>query len=180
MRKLKANIKEIILIALGCLVVASGSYAYFSNKDSKFLAVEPFNRSQGKEIEDYFIDKLNMNPTEAKQFADQGVSFYVTGGTTLNAIISNLHYYGLVRDEKAFREALEKTKDTLPGKENAIKVGSNTIDVNAYYGLKKGLTAWQVADVLLNYPTYLRGNEYNYMFMPGEYTGKATEVRQTR
>jgi hypothetical protein len=137
MRNKKVNIKEIILIALACLVVAAGSYVIFTHKDSRFEAVDLTNRAEGKEVEDYFVDKLGMNGEEAKKFADQGVSFYITGTTNLDAIISNLHYYGLVKDEKAFREALVKTKDTLPGNENAIKVGNNTIDIHAYYGLKK-------------------------------------------
>lgn len=180
MRNKKVNIKEIILIALACLVVAFGSYAFFTHKNTKFQAVDLANRTEGKEVEDYFVDKLGMNSDEAKKTADEGVSFYITGNTTLDAVISNLHYYGLVKDEKAFREALEKTKDTLPGKENAIKVGNNTIDIHAYYGLKKGLTAWEVADVLLNHPVYLRGEEYNYMFMPGEYYGDAAQRTPAR
>ena len=180
MRNKKINIKEIILITLACLAVAVGSYAFFTHKDIKFAAVDPANRTEGKEVEDYFVDKLRMNSQEAKKFADEGVSFYITGTTNLDAIISNLHYYGLVKDERAFREALEKTKDTLPGNENAIKVGNNTIDIHAYYGLKKGLTAWQVADVLLNHPVYLRGEEYNYMFMPGEYYYDAVQKTPAR
>lgn len=180
MRNKKINIKEIILITLACLTVAVGSYAFFTHKDTRFEAVDLANRTEGKEVEDYFVDKLGMNPQEAKKIADEGVSFYITGTTNLDAIISNLHYYGLVKDEKAFREALIKTKDTLPGKENAIKVGNNAIDIHAYYGLKKGLTAWEVADVLLNHPVYLRGEEYNYMFMPGEYYGDAAQRTPAR
>src|SRR5579859_6815919 len=111
MRNKKVNIKEIILIAIACLVVAAGSYAIFSHKDSRFEAVDLVNRTEGKEVEDYFVDKLGMNAEEAKKIANEGVSFYITGTTNLDAIISNLHYYGLVKDEKAFREALVKTKD---------------------------------------------------------------------
>lgn len=139
------------------------------------MAVDYLNRNEGKEVEDYFIDKLNIKPEEAKKLADEGVSFYITSKTTLDTVISNLHYYGLVKDDKALKEALEKTKDTVPGHEDALKIGGGTVDINAYYGLKKGLTAWQVADVLLNHPVYLRGNDYNYMFMPGQYYADATD-----
>ena len=180
MRNKEINTKEIILITLACLAMAVGSYTFFTHKDTRFEAVDLTNRAEGKEVEDYFVEKLGMNSTEAKKIADEGVSFYITGNTTLDAIVSNLHYHGLVKDEKAFREALTKTADTLPGKENAIKVGNNTIDIHAYYGLKKGLTAWQVADVLLNHPSYLRGEEYNYIFMPGEYYYDAAQKTPAR
>ncbi|QLG69724.1 MAG: hypothetical protein CH104c_0493 [Candidatus Woesebacteria bacterium] len=116
-----------------------------------------------------------MTAEEARKNAENGVSFYVTENTTLDGIIGNLYYYGFVKDEAALREALAKTKDITPGKEGAIaiptsdpdKEGINTIDINAYYGLKKGMTAWEIADILLNQPTYLQGRTYNYLFMPG-------------
>lgn len=175
MRNKKIKIKEIIFITLACLAVVVGSYAFFTHKNARFEAVDLANRTEEKEVEDYFIDKLNVKPEEAKKLADEGVSFYITGKTTLDTVISNLHYYGLVKDDKALKEALEKTKDTVPGHEDALKIGSGTVDINAYYGLKKGLTAWQVANVLLNHPVYLRGNDYNYMFMPGQYYADATD-----
>jgi len=161
------TIKEAILITLACIAIAGASYLYFSHKQTNFNPVDLISRTDGKNIEDYFVEKLGMTYEEAKPLADLGVSFYITENTTLDGIVGNLHYYGLVKDEKAFREALEKTKDTTPGKEGAIKVGNNTIDINAYYGLKKGLTAWEVADIMVNQPTYLKGTKYNYIFMPG-------------
>ncbi len=158
----------IIAIAVALLLVIAGSYAYFSYRQGRFNPPDLLNRTQGKEIEDYFMEKLGMTATEAKENAKNGFSFYITDNTTLDGIIGNLYYYGIVKDEKAFREALEQTKDTTPGRKNAIRVGKNgTIDISAYYGLKKGMTAWEVADILLNQPTYLQGTTYNYLFMPG-------------
>ncbi len=119
-----------------------------------------------KRVEDYFVESLRMIPQEAKSNAENGVSFYVTKKTTLEGIIANLAYYGLVRDEKTLRYALENTKDTSPGKDGAIKVGKEgTIDL-AYYGLSRSMDAWQIADALLNKPHPI-GTEYNYIFMPG-------------
>lgn len=162
------RLAEIITITIALLLIVAGSYAYFSYRQGRFSPPDLLNRTEGKEIEDYFIEKMGMTAEEAKENAKNGFSFYITDNTTLDGIIGNLYYYGIVKDEKAFREALEQTKDTTPGKTNAIKVGKNgTIDINAYYGLNKGMTAWEVADILLNQPTYLQGTTYNYMFMPG-------------
>ncbi|MFA6386104.1 MAG: hypothetical protein WCW29_05175, partial [Candidatus Paceibacterota bacterium] len=59
------------------------------------------------------------------------------------------------------------TKDTVAGKANALKVGkSGTIDVGAYYRISEDMDAWQMADELLNKPTYIAYDEYNYIFMP--------------
>lgn len=120
-----------------------------------------------KKIEDYFHDSLGMTYQEAAEQADKGVSFYVTKGTALNGIVGNLTYYGIVRDEKSLRYALEHTKDTIPGNSDAIKIGSNTIDINAFYSFSRDMDTWQVADALLNKPHYLKDNPYNYIFMPG-------------
>lgn len=167
MKDTTKRLARIILLTIALIAVAAGSYAYFSFRQGKFNPPDLVNRTEGKEIEDYFVEKLGMTYEEAKPLADNGVSFYVTENTTLDGIMGNLYYYGLVKDEKAFREALEKTKDTTPGREGAIKVGNGTIDVNAFYGLKRGLTAWEVADIMLNQANYLQGTEYNYLFMPG-------------
>ncbi len=168
MKSRTKRLAEIITIAIALLLVVAGSYAYFSYRQGRFNPPDLLNRTQGKEVEDYFIEKMGMTAEEAKENAKNGFSFYVTNNTTLDGIIRNLYYYGIVKNEKAFREALEQTKDTKPGREGAIKVGKNgTIDISAYYGLKEGLTAWEVASVLLNQPTYLQGTTYNYLFMPG-------------
>ena len=106
-----------------------------------------------------------MTPEEAKNFEKNGASFYITENTNLNALISNLHSYGFVRDEQALRYALENSEDTNPGQENAIKVGKNTID-RGVYGLGTQMTAWEIARILLNYPQEVK-TDYGYMFMPG-------------
>jgi len=120
-----------------------------------------------KRIEDYFVNDMRIPPDEAKKYADIGVSFYVRKDSTLDGIVGNLAYYGIVRDENTLRYALEHTKDTVPGKEGAIKVGKNSIDL-AVYGLSRNMDTWQVADALLNKPHFVNLTEYTYMFMPGD------------
>ena len=66
------------------------------------------------------------------------------------AVVGDLHYYGFIKDEGAFKYALEHTKDNTPGKENALTIGSNTIDRKARYKISQSMTAWQMADILLN------------------------------
>jgi hypothetical protein len=161
--------KKRFLISLITLVIFFiPLYFFFLSKPSANNFKAPGNDySSPKKIEDYFIGTLRMTPEEAKKFADIGVSFYVTKNTTLDAIIGNLTYYGLVKDEKALRYALENTKDTSLGKDGAISVGrSGTIDLG-YYGLSRNMDTWQIADALLNNPHPI-GVEYNYLFMPGD------------
>lgn len=150
------------------IILLTSLYFLFPSEpsDDKFKA--PGNDyNSPKKIESYFIDTLKMTPQEAKKFTDIGVSFYVTKDTTLDGIIGNLAYYGLVKDEKALRYALENTKDTTLGKDDAIKVGKNgTIDLG-YYGLSRNMDTWQIADALLNNPHPI-GTQYNYIFMPGD------------
>lgn len=126
-----------------------------------------------KKVEDYFIEKLRMPPEEAKTIRSRGqgndgkISLRLSDKTTFEALISNLQYYGFIKDEKAFIYALENTKDSNIGKANALKVGkSGTIDVGAYYKITEDMDAWQLADELLNKPTYIAYDEYGYMFMP--------------
>lgn len=159
------KIFPIILIAL--LIVFVSLYFFFHSKPSENNFKAPGNDyNSPKKVENYFIDTLKMTPEEAKKFAEIGVSFYVTKNTTFDGMIANLAYYGLVKDEKALRYALENTKDTSTGKDGAIKVGrSGTIDLG-YYDLSRNMDAWQIANALLNNP-HTSGVEYNYLFMPG-------------
>lgn len=161
------KIKEILIIVLGCLAIGAGSYFYFSNRTNGGFPISLFN-SNDKQVDDYFVEKLGMSAEEAKKFADNEFSFYITRNTTLDAAVNNLQNYGVVKDKETLRKALEQTKDNLPGKSDALKAGNNTIDTNAYYQLKKGLTTQQIADILLNAPVYLQGDQYNYIFMPNE------------
>lgn len=158
-----------LFLSLGIiLVITTSIYLLFPPKpptDSFRAPGNDYNSS--KKVEGYSIDTLKMSPEEAKKFADIGVSFYVTKNTTLDGVVGNLAYYGLVRDEKTLRYALKHTKDTVPGKESAIKVGgSGTINLR-YYDLSRNMDTWQIADALLNNPHPI-GVEYNYLFMPGD------------
>lgn len=125
-----------------------------------------------KKVEDYFVEKLHMTPREAKDARslskgnDGKINLRLIQGTTLPALMSNLEYYGFVRDQKSLEYALEHTTDTLPGRTYALKVGSNTIDLYASYRISEDMTAWEIADQLLNHPSYFAYDEYGYMFMP--------------
>jgi hypothetical protein len=160
--------KRLPIILIFLTIFSIFLYSLFSTKPSENNFKAPGNDyNSPKKIESYFIDTLRMTPQEAKKFAYIGVSFYVTKDTTLDGVIGNLAYYGLVRDEKALKYALENTKDTTIGKDGAIKVGNNgTIDL-AYYGLSRNMDTWQIADALLNNPHPI-GIQYNYIFMPGD------------
>ncbi|MDP2649835.1 MAG: hypothetical protein Q8P10_03240 [bacterium] len=160
--------KRLFIILIILVIFSISLYFLFPTKPSENNFKAPGNDyNSPKKVESYFVDTLKMTPQEAKKFADIGVSFYVTKDTSLDGIIGNLAYYGLVKDEKALRYALENTKDTVPGKEGSIKVGNNrTIDL-AYYGLSRNMDTWQIADILLNNPHPI-GTQYNYVFMPGD------------
>lgn len=126
-----------------------------------------------KKVENYFTETMHMTSADAANVRsktkgyDGKISFRLTDKTTLQAVVSNLYYYGFIRDEKAFMYALENTKDTVVGKSNALKIGkTGSIDVGAYYRITEDMDAWQMADELLNKPTYFAYDEYNYMFMP--------------
>ncbi len=124
-----------------------------------------------KKVEDYFVEHLRMTPQEAqairsKPGVDGKVMLRLRESTTLEGLLSNLQYYGFVRDKETLRYALEYTTDTHTGKANPLKVGENTIDTWSYYRISEDMTAWEIADELLNHPTYFSFDEYNYMFMP--------------
>lgn len=124
-----------------------------------------------KKVEDYFISNLHMSPEEAQSIrskpgVDGKVMLRLGDNTTIDGLISNLQYYGFVRDEAALRYALEHTKDTHPGKTYALKIGDGDIDTFAYYRISEGMTAWEIANELLNNPTNFAYDEYHYIFMP--------------
>ena len=168
--------KKSLILAIICLIVII-PIAVVLTKNRKpaaeLLQAPGKSYASTKKVEDYFIEKLRMTPEEAKTIRTRGqgndgkISLRLSDKTTLEALISNLHYYGFIKDEKAFIYALENTKDTNIGKANALKVGkSGTIDVGAYYKITEDMDAWQLADELLNKPTYIAYDEYGYMFMP--------------
>lgn len=125
-----------------------------------------------KKVEDYFVERLRMTPQEASEIrskpgVDGTVDLRINTNVTLEALVGNLYYYGFVRDEDTLRYALEHTKDITPS-DKAIKVGSTrTIDTNAEYRISENMSAWELADVLLNKPAgHFPFDEYNYFFMP--------------
>jgi hypothetical protein len=161
--------KKIVIAFLTILVILASVKLYQAQQTSwndKFKATGNDWQSP-KRIEDYFVDSLRMTPDEAK-IANNGASFYITENSSLNGIISNLTYYGLVRDSGVLKYALEHTKDNVLGRDGAIKVGKDgSIDL-AYYDLSREMDTWQIADTLLNKPHYRSGDPYNYLFMPGD------------
>lgn len=167
--------KKISLVFICLIVIISVALVLTSKRKptADLLQAPGKSYASSKKVEDYFIEKLRMPPEEAKTIRIRGqgndgkISLRLSDKTTLEALISNLHYYGFIKDEKAFIYALENTKDTNIGKANALKVGkSGTIDVGAYYKITEDMDAWQLADELLNKPTYIAYDEYGYMFMP--------------
>lgn len=129
------------------------------------------NWQSEKKVEDYFVEHLRMTPQEAQEIrskpgVDGKVMLRIREHTTLEGLLGNLEYYGFVKDKEALRYALEHSKDTVPGKANALKAGENTIDAWSYYRISEDMTAWEIADELLSHPTYFSFDEYNYTFMP--------------
>lgn len=125
-----------------------------------------------KKAEDYFIEHLNMTPEEARQAREKSkdgtVMLRLRETSTLEGLLSNLEYYGFVRDKEALLYALEHTEDSHKGRTPGqnIEIGENTISLYSYYRISENMTAWEIADQLLNHPTYFAFDEYNYMFMP--------------
>ncbi len=78
------------------------------------------------------------------------VQFKVSKENTLLAVTGNLAYYGLVKDEEALKYALLHTRDTTPGNENSLRIGQNTINTESIYEISQSMSAWQIADILLN------------------------------
>jgi hypothetical protein len=97
---------------------------------------------------------VNQSRFEAPRQNTQPVEFTIGKDFTLEAVIGDLHYYDFIKDEDVFKYALEHTKDNTLGKENAIKVGNNTIDREARYTISQSMTAWEIADILLNQGDY--------------------------
>jgi hypothetical protein len=161
--------KKIIVIVILLLIIPAGIYFLYFYKPSDDLFKATGNDwNSPKRIEDYFVNDMKMSPEEAQKYANVGVSFYVTKNTTLDGIINNLTYYGLVRDEKALRYALEHTNDTTSGKTDAIKVGNRGSIDSGIYELSRNMDTWQIADTLLNKGQERGSDPYNYLFMPGD------------
>lgn len=81
----------------------------------------------------------------------QIVQFQVGESATLDGIANNLAYYGFIKDENAFKEAVLKSEDNLEGREGAIVLeNGNSINTQATYNVSQSMTAWEIASVLLN------------------------------
>jgi len=87
---------------------------------------------------------------EATKSTEQKVLMRVDKDTTPQAIVSDLKYYGFIKNESVFKLALRFAEDKTPGNENSIRIGSNTIDRQAVYLISQNMGAWQLAKVLLN------------------------------
>lgn len=127
------------------------------------------NWQSPKKVEDYFVEKLRFTQIDLeRQKVATKVAFRPAKGSTLEAIISNLHYYGFIRSEKATLYALEHTEDKTQANPGALIVGKNgSIDTNSNYDISESMTAWEIANTLLNKGHYYgEGDPYNYMFMP--------------
>lgn len=163
--------KKLIIFAIFVLVALGGYYFLTRPNEENFKAPgKAWNSS--KKVEDYFVERLHMSTAEAstirsKHGVDGLVNLRINTSVTLDGLIGNLYYYGFIRDEKSFRYVLEHTKDITPS-DKAIKVGNNgTIDTNAEYRISENMSAWELADLLLNKPDgHFPYDEYNYFFMP--------------
>ncbi len=159
----------ILLILLGTF-----AYAKLSGPNQDSFNAPGKNWDSPKKVEDYFIERLNMSPQEASEIrsvpgVDGKVNLRISTNTTLNGLVGNLYYYGFVRSEDSLRYALEHTKDITPGEDGKVIMvdKGRTIDTNAGYRISEDMSAWEIADVLLNRPSgHFTFNEYNYFFMP--------------
>lgn len=86
--------------------------------------------------------------------ASQTYTFRVSKDAELEGVVGNLEYYGFVQDKKSLLYALEHSTDTTNGSGDAITIGSNTIAKKAEYKLSQNMTAWQIAEILLNQGTH--------------------------
>ncbi len=153
--------KRLIVVLFICVLIVLG-YFFFQYKSSTNESME-----SRKTVEDYFVEKMNVDRTEAKKIAQNGVLFRVSKEATLKGIVGNLYYYGFIDNEDKFTKLLETTKDTT-GSDAAIIVGNNTIDINSNYSLNYAMSDEEIANILLNKgefdPNFTR---YDYLFMPG-------------
>lgn len=166
--------KRVVFIGAGIAIVALIVGFIFLKKPNQESFQAPGRAwNSPKKVEDYFVETLHMPPEEAREIRSRGkgndgtVDLRIGETATLQALVGNLAYYGFVREEKTFQYALEHTADTTPS-ENAIVVGKNgSIDRNAEYRISEDMSAWEIANILLNKPAgHFSYDEYRYFFMP--------------
>jgi len=159
----------IVFFLLVILVIGFFAYKEKTKIPDKDFAAPTKNWQSTKKVDDYFTEKLDFTQSDLdRQKQSETVDFRPGKGSTLEAIVSNLKYYGFIRSEKALMYALENTKDTTQGNTGSLSVGKNgSIDIVASYRISENMTAWEMADTLLNKSHYFGPNdEYGYMFMP--------------
>lgn len=138
--------------------------------DSLFLAPGRDWRSQSK-VEDYFVAHEHMTMADALKVrsyagSDGKITFRLLKNATLQTLSSDLEQYGFVRSNEALMYALDNSPDNLPGHQEALKIGKNTVDIWASYRISENMTAWEIADQLLNHPNYFAYDETGYLFTP--------------
>jgi len=79
------------------------------------------------------------------------VIFRIGEAASVDGVVSNLYTYGFIRDQSAFKYALEHGLDTTPSiGSNTLMVGRNTIEKQSDYEVSQTMSAWELAGVLLN------------------------------
>lgn len=121
------NFRKLIYLFLFIVILGLGSLLRYRNWLSKF---------------------------EAPRHNTQTIEFTISKDMTLDAVIGDLQYYDFIKDKEAFRYALEHAKDTNQGKDNSLVVGDNTVDQEARYAISQSMTAWEIADILVNKGEY--------------------------
>lgn len=165
--------KKTLPIFIISLIIIIIGFVYWQKLVNK-ISEEDFKApgkswSSPKKVEDYFSEKLRFTQSDFESQKNRTtVDFRLYDGSTLEAVVGNLQYYGFIRNKKALLYALKNTEDKTPGHEGVIKVGKNgSIDIYASYRISENMSAWEIANTLLNKPTYFgKGDPYNYMFMP--------------
>jgi hypothetical protein len=175
MKMTKKRTNKYLIVTLGViLLIALSTFGYFKltkpNEENFKAPGKTWNSP--KKVESYFVEHMHMTSQEANEIrskpgVDGKVNLRIDTNVTLEGLISNLYYYGFVRNENTLRFTLEHTKDTTPN-DKSIKVGKEgTIDTNAEYRISENMSAWEIADILLNKPSgHFTYDEYNYFFMP--------------
>lgn len=171
----KQKLKPYLPIGITTLILIGLAIGFVVFRKPNAASFEAPGRSWSspKKVEQYFVETMHMPPEEAKEIRWRGVGNDGTIGLrigadmTLQALVSNLAYYGFVRNEQSFQYALEHTEDTTSSSDY-IRVGKNgSIDRNAEYRISEEMSAWQIADILLNKPAgHFVYDEYHYFFMP--------------
>lgn len=97
-----------------------------------------------------YFTKSRQDKFEAPRQEAPTIQYRIGKEATLMGVVSNLRYYGFIKDENAFKYALEHAQDSKSGGEGAIKLGNNTIDTQTTYEISQTMDTWELADVLLN------------------------------